>query len=156
MTKLNAYLDNLEPKQWLYLGSALALLADILIIIYIYGTMDTFLDKELIMQQLIKAGYPPGAITQTEYLQFRGIIISNLKIVLNGFLLLHAIIYFCSAIAKNWAIKYTSFYAISSALLAIIAIFSISKENLNIIPFAFVALLLGTYYCLRKFRNNKF
>lgn len=155
MTKLNAYLDKLEAKQLLYVASALALLADVLIIAYIYATLDSYLGKDLIMNQLVRAGYPPNSISQTDYLQFRAMLISNVKLMLNGFLVVHAIVYLCCAFAKKWAIKYVKFYAVSSAIIAAIAIYNLPKEKFSFIPVVFVLLLVSSYVCLRKFRYNK-
>lgn len=156
MKKLNAYLQKLAPLKRLYLGNISALLGDLLIIFYFTKIIDTFVTKNLVFMQLKLLGYQGATLSQSDFLQFKGILNSNIKLMLFVMILVHAIIYLCGVLKKTWAINYVRRYAFMGAILSLIEfIFYIKNGNgVNFFTFTTVILYGLSFLSLKSFQNE--
>lgn len=157
MKKLNLYLEKLTQRKKLLVGNISSFLADFLILFYFSELLNSLITKETVFFQLKLLGYKPTSLTQTDFAQFKGLITSNMKLMLFGFLIYHSIIYLSGIFRKKWAITYVYKYAlfgwILSALEFLFYIFS--GKGINFYTFLTIILYFLAYKTLESFKKSQ-
>ena len=156
MKKLKAYLQKLSSTQKVYLGNIAAFCGDLLIVFYIGKFIDTFVTKKLVFMQLKLMGYQQSSLSHSDFLQFKGILAANAKMILFAFIIVHSIIYICGCFKKRWAITYVGRYALTGLILSAIEfIFYIKNGNgINFFTFATILLYGLSYFILKEFNQK--
>lgn len=157
MKKLNEFLLNLEPKVRLYLGHGSSFAGDLLIIFYITKVIDTFVTKDLVFKQLSFLGYQAASLSHTDFLQFKGILTANVKLMLFAAIVVHGIIYACGCLKKKWAINYVERYALFGAVLSTLEFIFYIKNGNGLNPYTFGTILFYglSYLSLRAFKKQE-
>jgi len=157
MKKLNIYLQNLSQRKKLILGNISSFFADFLILFYFSEILDTYVTKKFVFFQLKLLGYQQDSLSQTDFLQFKGLINSNMRFVLLGFLIYHLVIYISGLLRKKWAITYVHKYALIGCILSAVEfIFYIfSGKGINIFTFFTIVFYGIAYMALDSFKKNQ-
>ena len=157
MKKLNIYLRNLSQRKKLLVGNLSSFLGDFLIVFYFSEIIDTYITKNFVFFQLKLLGYKQNSLSHTDFLQFKGLLSSNMRIVLLGFLVYHIVIYISGLLRKKWAITYVCRYAFVGAILSVVEFlfYIISGKGIN--PFTFFTIVFYgiAYKTLDHFTKNQ-
>ena len=155
MKKLNAYIRKLDQKQKRLLGNIAALLGDVFIIFYISKIIDKFVTKKLVFMQLKLMGYQNPVLSQSDFLQYKGLVAANAKLMLVGIIIFHGIIYLCGALDKIWAINYVKRYAAIGAILSAVEFIFYIKNGHGLNPYtlATIAFYSLSYITLKEYKR---